>query len=213
MTWFESWINGVELRDLKSTWPEFCQDLRTQFEEKDAPLHARQALDALKYTGDLQAYTAQFRSLNLKIPKMEEEDRIYAFTRNLPVDLKLHMFNTVKPKTVADAIAAATTTMATTSKLSAINTPSRSAPQTETTTAMIEAELAVLRAKVAGMDRQMFKPFPKQSATPTQRLAKLTPELRAQLSAEGRCFRCREPGHIAATCPGFRPSTAPKPSS
>jgi hypothetical protein len=30
---------------------------------------------------------------------------------------------------------------------------------------------------------------------------RLTPELRLQLAAEGRCFYCRQPGHLAAACP------------
>ena len=38
------------------------------------------------------------------------------------------------------------------------------------------------------------------NTTPT-RFVKLTPEERAQLAKEGRCFRCRLQGHMARECP------------
>ena len=38
-------------------------------------------------------------------------------------------------------------------------------------------------------------------ATTTTQFTKLTPEERAQLAKEGRCFRCRLQGHMARNCP------------
>ena len=38
-------------------------------------------------------------------------------------------------------------------------------------------------------------------ATTTTNFKKLTPEERAQLAKEGRCFRCRLQGHVARNCP------------
>ena len=39
------------------------------------------------------------------------------------------------------------------------------------------------------------------SATGQSNFKKLTPEERAQLAKEGRCFRCRLQGHMARDCP------------
>ena len=39
------------------------------------------------------------------------------------------------------------------------------------------------------------------SATGQTNFKKLTPEERAQLTKEGRCFRCRLQGHMARDCP------------
>ena len=39
------------------------------------------------------------------------------------------------------------------------------------------------------------------SATGQTNFKKLTPEERAQLAREGRCFRCRLQGHMARDCP------------
>ena len=39
------------------------------------------------------------------------------------------------------------------------------------------------------------------SATGQTNFKKLTPEERAQLAKEGRCFRCRLQGHMARDCP------------
>ena len=44
------------------------------------------------------------------------------------------------------------------------------------------------------------------------RFVKLTPEQRQQLMKEGRCFRCRERGHMSNACPknsGNGPSLKP----
>ena len=39
------------------------------------------------------------------------------------------------------------------------------------------------------------------NATAQTNFKKLTPEERAQLAKEGRCFRCRLQGHMARDCP------------
>ena len=44
-------------------------------------------------------------------------------------------------------------------------------------------------------------PMEVDSATGTNNFKKLTPEERAQLTKEGRCFRCRLQGHMARDCP------------
>ena len=44
-------------------------------------------------------------------------------------------------------------------------------------------------------------PMEVDSATGTNNFKKLTPEERAQLAKEGRCFRCRLQGHMARDCP------------
>lgn len=41
-------------------------------------------------------------------------------------------------------------------------------------------------------------------------LAKLTPAERTRCIKEGRCFRCRQPGHTAATCPSNNARPRPK---
>jgi len=38
------------------------------------------------------------------------------------------------------------------------------------------------------------------------RIPKLTPELKEQLKKEGKCFRCRKPGHLSKDCKGSFPS-------
>ena len=45
-----------------------------------------------------------------------------------------------------------------------------------------------------------LNPLPKKSP-PRTRIAKLTPQERQRLLAEGRCFFCREAGHMATACP------------
>ena len=44
-------------------------------------------------------------------------------------------------------------------------------------------------------------PMEVDSTTGTNNFKKLTPEERAQLAKEGRCFRCRLQGHMARDCP------------
>ena len=44
-------------------------------------------------------------------------------------------------------------------------------------------------------------PMDVDATTTTTQFKKLTPEERAQLAKEGRCFRCRLQGHLAKDCP------------
>ena len=44
-------------------------------------------------------------------------------------------------------------------------------------------------------------PMDVDATTTTTNFKKLTPEERAQLAREGRCFRCRLQGHMARNCP------------
>ena len=46
-----------------------------------------------------------------------------------------------------------------------------------------------------------LNPFTRRSNSPRQKIAKLTPEERKRLFSEGRCYFCREQGHIATSCP------------
>lgn len=41
------------------------------------------------------------------------------------------------------------------------------------------------------------------SVNSTPRIARLTQEERTKLIKEGRCFRCRQAGHLAVDCPKF----------
>lgn len=45
------------------------------------------------------------------------------------------------------------------------------------------------------------KRFPQRSRTTPQPSNELTAEEKSQLLKEGRCFRCKQPGHIATSCP------------
>jgi len=53
------------------------------------------------------------------------------------------------------------------------------------------------------------------SRTPAPPLKKLTDEERKKLSAEGRCFRCRQQGHMAKFCPtrDAQGNTTPRPNA
>src|SRR6266702_887779 len=53
------------------------------------------------------------------------------------------------------------------------------------------------------------------SNTPAPPLKKLTDEERKKLSAEGRCFRCRQQGHMAKFCPtrDAQGNTTPRPNA
>ncbi len=53
------------------------------------------------------------------------------------------------------------------------------------------------------------------SRTPAPPLKKLTDEERKKLSAKGRCFRCRQQGHMARLCPtrDAQGNTTPRPNA
>jgi hypothetical protein len=48
---------------------------------------------------------------------------------------------------------------------------------------------------------------PQATSTPPTAVGKMTPEEFARCIKDKLCHRCRQPGHFAANCPVFRPST------
>ena len=59
------------------------------------------------------------------------------------------------------------------------------------------------------MDKSKFVPKKGGNAPKNSPREKLTPELKEELIKQGRCFYCRNPGHLAINCPTRPKQPAP----
>lgn len=191
-----------------ANWEEFEAAVRNQFEERFPADRARDRLATLKQRTSVAAYVSEFTSLLVHLPMRHEGDNLHSFMRGL----KPHLAEKVAmamPETLQAAIDVALKADGaamhvlrlhrvpppSTSHRSdptpmelnhvAAHTPSRSSSST--------ADVAAIHVTTAPPSRRPFS-----SSAP---LKPLTPEERARLREQNKCFRCRKPGHIAADCP------------
>lgn len=167
-----------------ASWGEYEAALIAHF---TSPQERQQKLDDLHLLRQdrrpLREYIAAFETLTLGLMEVSEEHLLVAFRVGLNDEWKLKMGNLpAQPTTVHELKEALL-------RLDHTSTKPRAPQRTETTTTT--AAYNVLSGNRT-----------------TKSLPKLTEELRAQLRAEGRCFRCRERGHLAIDCPAFNQKKA-----
>ena len=83
-TWYAYVRNpSTPVAERVETYEEFVEGLRAHFTPMDPVKIARDQLADLKQTGSVRDYTARFRELNTRIPKMSEDERLDRYVRGL----------------------------------------------------------------------------------------------------------------------------------
>ncbi|CAF3028738.1 unnamed protein product [Rotaria sp. Silwood2] len=183
-----SWLGGTALQwfvNLKlknqrpSSWNEFKNKLKSQFQPIDFQEQLRQQLLKLRQKQSLQDYIHLFRSIVGQVTDMDELTQVMLFVNGLSINTSLYV-RSKHPQTVEDAIREATTydNVMTISK----NNNSKYNP-------FLEASVNVeLNATSTRQQQRYMAPF---NSTATK----------DDCFKFGLCFYCKEPGHRALKCP------------
>ena len=187
-TWYRSHRLAVDeghAEDFEA-WSDFADAITREFQPANFQRIARDRLAALTQRTSVQDYAYRFRMACLEIDNIGEDEKVDRFIRGLKPaiqrELELH-----PPDNLQRAIEVAERVDAVEYRMLRRN---RAAPRNDY------------------RPRNEWRTTPITTAdgpTPMQvdaiRFPKLTAAARAQLQAEGKCFYCKEPGHIALDCP------------
>ena len=183
LLWFISCSeSGRKFADWKS--------LKTALDESFGPLGAeednRLSLFSLTQNGSLDEYIKEFSQLSLLVSGLDEQSRALLFVRGLSASLQYEAMRE-HPETVSEAMRAAR---------------------------MARRQISLTRAGAGWGSRSDYRrssvrnssETPAEKRSFTTRRTKLSESDRAQLLREGRCFKCRQSGHMAKDCPENSPN-------
>lgn len=170
------------------TWDHFAAALRQQFRPVNTAKTARDRLVNLRQTRSVQDYAYHFRSIIIDIPGMTEDEKIDRFVRGLKDRIRQEV-DLREPGTLDKAISLADRYDAMLFRASKNDREFRPARS--------YAPKATAAAPAAPADPDAMDIDSLQQT----RRAPLTDDERDRLRRTGRCFHCRQHGHIKANCP------------
>lgn len=182
--------------DRPTSWSSFCAGLRATFQPTNPAEDARDKLARLRQTGSVAAYATIMRNTALDIPTMTDDELKDRFIRGLRTATQ----NECRMRTPATFEAAVQVA----ERYDALRNIStwRKEPISSFYSGGDSGPSAMELG--AAVDFRTHLPTPR---TPSpnggsrQFRQKLTPELQQMLIKEGKCFFCRQPGHMALNCP------------
>jgi Retrotransposon gag protein/Zinc knuckle len=178
-----------------STWKEFCTALRTAFGVLEEHQHARDRLDQLrqKRTQSIDDYVTEYRSLQLELPDVTDDELIYRFRKTLYWDkVREYITQGLVGKDSKDLSFEDVAVLAVNGEHQLIGLNQRNRNN----------------SAAGGQNWQPRYPAP---STPAPRPVAMDigninsqPVSRDALFREGRCFYCKERGHRKADCPELK---------
>ena len=165
------YLSCVDSGRVFSDWKSLKAGLAESFGPLDAEEENRLSLFSLTQEGPLDGYIREFSRLSLNVSDLDQHSRALLFVRGLSDSLRYDAMRE-HPKTLSDAIRAA-----------------RAARQN------------VLQASGSRHGCRNRRTLATEGAERTQRRLRLGEEERAKLLREGRCFKCRNVGHLCKDCP------------
>ena len=210
LTWWRAVKRGDHPPD---SWEVFGDRMCHAFKPINSIKIARDRLALLRQERSVQTYTATFRNISLEIPDITEAELLDRYVRGLKPHIRVEV-EVREPTHLDDAIRMAERFDAVTYQLRnnqlgrgnfrtyrnvSVPAPYQHPQQQHSQHGPTPMEIGYIGSQPAR--RQP----PAGSMTGSNQ--RLTPELKKQLTQEGRCFYCREKGHMAMQCPKKKMAT------
>lgn len=220
MTWWCSVRdNPPDVESLEWTWYDFRERIKKVFQPIDPETQARDKLCSLVQTSTVSAYASIFRQTVSKIHDMSEADKVHKFTFGLKYAIKQQV-RVARAKTLDDAMEIAFRAegleyspppdMSTRASSSSFVDPDGPVPMELGT--MHKSKFnnnhqrqgnGNQRNNGGNQRNQGYQRSGNQrnQGNQSRRGTKISFKEQVELYAQGKCFDCKQPGHIAANCP------------
>ena len=195
--------------ELITTWADFKRQLLFNFQHVDAEKTARRRLRFLRQRTSVASYFTDFTRAILEIPGITDDEKMDRFTSGLKPNLQREIILREPPTFAALVKLAHKLDEVTFAANRDTYTPSRFQDRPPDRHGARPMELGAIQDP--GPSNRAFhhrsssgnRPFHSGSNGHgnNSRSTRITPDDRVQLRKEGRCFYCKEHGHIAEYCP------------
>ena len=189
LTWWRS-LQDKHPPERPTTWKDFQQTLLNTFRSINPVENARDMLARLRQTTSVRQYATAMRDAALTIASITDDELKDRFIRGLKSATQMEV-RMRAPATFAEAVQLAErydnlryATMRSSHQASPFRGGGSNGPAPMELGAAVDAKYS----SPAHNGNQRRPP-------------RLTPQLRQQLIKEGKCFYCRQPGHMALDCP------------
>ena len=182
---------------LPRTWDAFKEALQEQFGSALEQGRLRQDLFALRQSGTLPAYLDKFQQLFFLVDGMDGETALFAFTQGLAPTIAAEVLR-ARPVDLDAAMRAARIAD---DALARAKTFPRAVDTTKTATSVPFKKPWTPAAASGPVGAPVINVHALAATPGGARRPPVTMDQRAELMRAGACFKCRRPGHVAATCP------------
>jgi hypothetical protein len=215
------WFNNVQSSSEPiSSIIELQERLRAHFQPYGVEKIARTKLRSLTQTNSVSAYNTIFMQTVQHLRTMDVADQVFAYVTGLKSFISREMISK-DPQTLQEAMdyaalvesrlqnfrGGAFVPRPSASSSSSTNRYSSSNASSSSSSSSTSApmELGNIEEQSAVEDHSSSSGSTSELNAITGSLKKLTNEERDRLRKEGRCFRCRQKGHMSNTCPKATP--------
>ena len=191
--WWKHETEAADRGDKPSikSWRDFVAAIKTRFQTIDSDQVARDRLSELRQLGSVVQYVNLFQQITNEISDIAPSELLYRFLAGLKrtIRLDVEMYRLSHPNlTLAEAMTVAQRADAARSKYAPFRRDfSFDAPKPAQPSSPASEDADV----VMSLNAMTNKPL----------RSKLTDQEKQMLRLDGRCFYCKEKGHVAVRCP------------
>jgi hypothetical protein len=182
-------LEGTDEHASLYLWSYFHAELLARFRAVNASRHARDKMASLKQDGSVRTYAYKLQELSTQVPSMQDEELLDRFIRGLKPRTRMEVVMR-EPESFDEAVKLA-------DRFDSLFFPGFGFDRQPKGNRIGTNPMPILSRPV----NPVSDPTTMEIDVLRRRGAPLTDAERDQLRKIGGCFRCRQPGHIAANCP------------